>query len=155
MFTHLPGFWRHLMVLEGELLIEHEGHHQIALQPFQQDSFNGGWTTRSKGKVRDFNLMLAEGCSGALAASQIKTGVHHETVGNREHPKLHVDEAFYCLDGTITITLDGKHEVTLQEGDLLIIGSMSTMYKITIANRAETAVPMIRATIVYEKKPLL
>ncbi|RNB91352.1 hypothetical protein EDM56_04735 [Brevibacillus fluminis] len=151
-FTHLPGFWRHLMVLEGELLIEHEGHHRIALQPFQQDSFNGGWTTRSKGKVRDFNLMLAVGCRGALTASQIKTGVHLETVGNREHPELRVDEAFYCLDGTITITRDDKHEVKLQEGDLLIFSNMSTMYKITIANRAETTVTMIRATIVYERK---
>ncbi len=54
------------MVLEGELTLEHEDHHSARLQPFQQDAFAGDWITRSKGRARDFNIMLARGCTAEL-----------------------------------------------------------------------------------------
>ena len=48
------------MIIEGQLLLEHEGHHNATLKALEQDSFSGDWTTTSFGKVTDFNLMLAQ-----------------------------------------------------------------------------------------------
>lgn len=56
-FTALPGYDRILMVLDGELLIEHIGRYSISLGSLKKDSFQGAWETRSKGKAIDFNLI--------------------------------------------------------------------------------------------------
>lgn len=56
-FTSLPDVNRTLMVLEGQLNLEHIGHHSVNLNPFEQDQFKGDWTTKSIGKVADFNVM--------------------------------------------------------------------------------------------------
>lgn len=56
-FTPLTGVNRILMVLEGILKLEHEGFHSVELNPFDQDQFSGEWTTKSYGKVTDFNVM--------------------------------------------------------------------------------------------------
>ena len=73
-FTSLPGISRHIMVIEGELFLEHEGHHNATLKAFEQDSFSGEWTTTSFGKVTDFNLMLAKGYKGKLEAISFNSG---------------------------------------------------------------------------------
>lgn len=148
LFTPLPGFWRLLMIIEGELYIEHEGHHSVTLQPFEQDSFNGGWTTRSKGMVRDFNLMLAEGCSGELKAIHVAPGIHQELAGVRNNDEHHVDEAFYCVDGSLTVLID-EDTITLQEGDFLLISKMSSAKTITISNQKHEKATLIKTSILY------
>jgi len=56
-FTSLENVDRVLTVLEGEIELIHEGHHSTVLKPYEQDSFSGNWSTKSIGKVRDFNVM--------------------------------------------------------------------------------------------------
>lgn len=56
-FTSLPEVERTLLVLEGKLKLEHEGFHTVELDQFEQDKFSGDWTTKSTGKVTDFNVM--------------------------------------------------------------------------------------------------
>ncbi|MDO4785630.1 MAG: HutD family protein, partial [Fretibacterium sp.] len=58
-FTPLPGFQRILMILEGAVHLTHEGIREVDLGPFEQDSFEGAWKTRSRGRCVDFNLMTA------------------------------------------------------------------------------------------------
>ncbi len=65
-FTSLEGVSRELMVLDGELFIDHKGQYSKKLRKFEKDSFLGDWKTISKGKVVDFNLMLANGAIGSL-----------------------------------------------------------------------------------------
>jgi uncharacterized protein len=65
-FTSLPGFTRHLMILEGELTIRHAGQYEKRLKPFGQDAFDGGWETSASGQVIDFNLMCASQAEGKL-----------------------------------------------------------------------------------------
>src|SRR5579875_3661463 len=55
LFTPLPGISRILMVTEGTMTLQHEGHHSVHLAPFEQDKFEGAWTTRCMGRGRDFN----------------------------------------------------------------------------------------------------
>lgn len=59
-FTSLPSYNRLLAVLEGELEIIHEGKYAKHLAPFEKDSFHGSWTTKSKGKARDFNVIYSD-----------------------------------------------------------------------------------------------
>ena len=66
LFTSLPDVNRILMVLEGELKLEHEGHHTAELKPFDQDKFQGDWSTKSYGKVVDFNVMTKGGTSAQI-----------------------------------------------------------------------------------------
>jgi uncharacterized protein len=73
-FTFFRGITRHLMVLKGELQLEHEGRYSKQLKPFDQDTFSGEWKTRSRGKVTDFNLMLGGGAKGSLQHHRIGLG---------------------------------------------------------------------------------
>lgn len=65
-FTSLPGVDRTLMVLEGEMELEHKGHHSSLLGPLDSDLFKGDWITKSKGKCVDFNLMCKSGTQGEV-----------------------------------------------------------------------------------------
>lgn len=56
-FTDYSGYLRKLLVMEGELTINHLNHHSVELKPFDQDFFQGDWQTTSIGKVRDFNVI--------------------------------------------------------------------------------------------------
>lgn len=56
-FTDYSGYLRKLLVLEGELTINHLNHHSVQLKAFEQDFFQGDWHTTSIGKVRDFNVI--------------------------------------------------------------------------------------------------
>jgi len=66
-YTSLPGVTRHLLMLEGEALVCHEGRYSLTLRPYEEiDTFDGGWDTWARGKVQDFNLMCRPGCQGRL-----------------------------------------------------------------------------------------
>ena len=65
-FTPLYNFERTLMVLEGQMELNHKGHHSTVLGPLDVDYFNGGWETSSKGTCIDFNLMCLNGTKGTV-----------------------------------------------------------------------------------------
>lgn len=70
-FTSLPGFDRKLLILEGGITIDHEGHHSGQMNKFDVDSFQGEWTTRSVGKCTDFNVMTNNSWSSHLFGLQL------------------------------------------------------------------------------------
>jgi len=114
-FTKLPGFKRHLMLLEGELSLEHENHYAIKLNLLEQDFFSGEWQTKSRGKCSDFNLMTADGYAGSLAITDENAEL-----------SLSTDEfsAFYCLNdkASAQIFIDNNEPITLElnKDDFLI-----------------------------------
>ncbi|ATP41663.1 hypothetical protein CSE16_17385 [Solibacillus sp. R5-41] len=150
-FTPLPGINRLIMVIDGELTLEHEGHHHVHLKPYEQDRFNGGWTTRSFGKVRDFNLMLSEGCNGYLEAITVEKGGYHETVNLNNPDKLQIAEAFYCINGQVHITIDDQEAIDVEEGDLILLSRehLETSSPIKLFNRAEAEANVIRASVIF------
>ena len=77
-FTALPGISRILMVVAGEIRLEHQGHHTAIVKAYEQDRFSGDWTTRCFGKASDFNLMLGKGCQGNLTPLPIDAHKHIE-----------------------------------------------------------------------------
>jgi uncharacterized protein len=71
-FTKLPGVRRVLMILEGSLEVEHVGHYSKILSASETDSFPGNWETKSRGKVRDFNLMTMGNAEGTVEMDTIR-----------------------------------------------------------------------------------
>lgn len=75
-FTSLEGVNRILMMLDGKVTLNHEGKYSKELQPFQQDEFDGGWSTSSTGIGKDFNLMM-KNSQGNLTAIHEKTKINN------------------------------------------------------------------------------
>ena len=115
-FSHLPNIWRYIMVLHGNLKLIHEDHHSIDLSPFEVDSFSGDWTTKSYGKVTDFNLMLSKDFTGNINAISLEKSTTFSIDKNLYHV-----EAFYSLAKDTYISINKKDPIKLNENDLLII----------------------------------
>lgn len=155
-FTSLPGIDRHIMVLEGELLLEHENHHNAALKSFEQDNFSGEWTTTSFGKVTDFNLMLAQGYKGELEAISLDSGEFKDIL---LHNNLNdagvfsqITEAFYIAEGCIDIDTESKGKIALSKGDLVLATRKrkETAWEFKIHSSSnEKIAKIIKATIFY------
>lgn len=116
-FTSLPNVNRFLSILDGELFIEHENRYSRTLSKFEIENFDGGWVTKSRGKVTDFNLML-KNCSGNLEFKEFLQ-VNDTEIKNQEFI------AIYCIDGNITINgnLLNKNEIMIIEKEEILISS--------------------------------
>jgi hypothetical protein len=130
-FTPLPGFHRLLMILEGTVRLVHEAEgvrRELSLNPFEQDAFEGAWSTVSRGRCVDFNLMTAPGCGGRIEAlrSARKSAVldlfEPDFLGSRSLAA----EAFYCLE-PLRARSRGKYEseFDLKRGDFLMFRKKS------------------------------
>jgi len=150
-FTSLPGISRVLMVVDGAITLTHQGHHSVTLQPFEQDRFDGDWTTKSVGKVRDFNLMMSQNCSGKLTAISCREKESIEVSDLISRDCEPCTSAFYCVDGSIQVLVDEKKTYELQQGDMLILTKEHYNEKITlkIRNLEEKNVHVIRADMQY------
>lgn len=119
-FTPLPDYRRILMILRGSLTLTHDGGEEIHLKELEQDIFDGGSRTISRGQVVDFNLMLRKNaCEGALEAKVLlpeESWSFHRT----ESPKP-VTHFFYCCQGSVLVQGTGLSTLTLTEGEGLRI----------------------------------
>ena len=153
-FTPLQGISRLIMIIEGELRLYHEGHHKADLKVYDQDSFNGDWTTTSFGKVTDFNLMLAKGYKGRLEAISIKKGEYknillHNSV-NDAVQFSGITEAFYLAKGDVVIATPEKREISFHKGDLALVTKteIENTSEFKIYSNSEEESKIIRATII-------
>ncbi len=139
-FTKLPGVSRILMVLEGELQLEHKGRYTTNLKKFDSDSFEGSWDTTSQGKVNDFNLMTREGAKGTLQSKILQSGESFSET-------LFVNSSFvgfYLLCGSIQLSHLSK-TYSLHKNDFILLSKDggSEEIKITAAEYCEMLVPLI------------
>ena len=118
-FTPLPGFHRILMILEGAIELEHEGIRKVTLNAFDQDSFEGGWKTRSRGRCVDFNLMTAPGWRGTVTALRAGDSAGPDLF----HAPGDAFEALYCRAEGLTAKIARDKEAwteKLRRGDFLL-----------------------------------
>lgn len=144
-FSHLPNIWRYIMVLDGNLKLIHENHHSLDLSPFEVDSFSGDWTTKSYGKVTDFNLMLNNDYTGNIDALYFKKDIKFSIDKNLSHV-----EAFYTLEEGTCVFINEEEHINLDKNDLLIItfDKDNSKNKISIYNNLKDS-NVIRASIAY------
>ncbi|MHB8259818.1 MAG: HutD/Ves family protein [Bacteroidia bacterium] len=113
-FTVLPDVARVLMVLDGELVIQHQGHYNKYLNKFDTDSFSGDWETTSKGKATDFNVMTR---------GRTKSAVKGFSLAEKEKKELILDGdtvAVYVYAGEVLIE-QASVNVLLSQGDIALI----------------------------------
>ncbi len=151
-FTSLPGFRRILMILSGEILLKHENHHEKHLGAFEQDHFDGAWNTTSFGCAVDFNLMMAEGVSGDVAAITLSPGEEQVVVATGETGKdgRSTTIALYVYSGQATLHLAGE-TYPLDEKDMLLIHHSPTAGQPGLSRHllSDAPVQIIRAIIRY------
>lgn len=73
-FTRLPGYERHLLLLDGRLRLKPADGPETPLEPGQQYVFHGETPIASFGLATDFNLMLAAGWAGCLTHVTLSPG---------------------------------------------------------------------------------
>lgn len=117
-FTKFEGMNRVISVLEGNMFLNHSGHYEKDLSPYDIDHFSGDWTTTSKGKVKDFNLILNKGVKGDFFFREIIKNEIYEI------ESLNSVSFIYCIEGKID-----ANDITLKEGQLLVFKSKNISYK--------------------------
>jgi uncharacterized protein len=117
-FTRLPGIQRVIMILEGQLKLDHVGQYSKTLMKYETDIFSGDWKTRSRGKVTDFNLMTTGNASGTVEMVQIEKDQQMPFSFKEEGNIL----GFYVVMGTIKYMGDERNEI-LEPGDFLLAQS--------------------------------
>lgn len=114
-FTFMPGVTRHLMILKGELEIDHTGRYKKRLRKFDTDMFSGEWPTTAKGKVTDFNLMTRGNTSGELEAIMLREGKELLMQAGKKNDRT----SFYLLEGDLQLRYSGE-SISLHEGDFIL-----------------------------------
>lgn len=150
-FTSLPNIDRVIMIIEGELTLEHKGHHRCVLKPFDQDSFSGNWQTKSFGKVVDFNLMMNKGCEGELEAIHLEKNQSNIIFFDNKKEFSENVQAIYCVKGQIRIKASTNEVITLYEGDIGLIKHKDDLsdLELRIYNEQNRKADVIKASIRY------
>ncbi len=120
-FTKLPGIKRKLMILDGEIKIEHKNHHSKILKKFEQDEFMGDWDTKSLGKATDFNLMTTGNLQGEILAKSFQDQLIIQE--SAEYIGL------YIYEGKLKIKLQNE-EYLVNKGDFIQIKNDNTQLNI-------------------------
>ncbi|MBR4862527.1 MAG: HutD family protein, partial [Firmicutes bacterium] len=118
-FTRLPDYDRVLMVLEGEVVLSYEGERVARLKELEQDRFDGGWKTKSFGRITDFNLMVRKGMEGYLDVL-LPTGEKQQCGSTEESELSMATHALYCKDGYCVVTFGGDSHM-LSPGQLMVL----------------------------------
>ncbi|WP_106793896.1 HutD family protein [Aquimarina sp. Aq78] len=115
-FTSLPGVSRTLLVLDGEITLQHENRYTKKLSKFDSDGFEGGWKTSSIGMCTDFNLMTTGNTVGTLG---VFTPKKNENILSPIKNKW--DWVFiYNYSGEVTIDINNQ-DYTIHQSDVLVI----------------------------------
>ena len=120
-FSELPDYDRVLMVLDGEVVLSYENQRVTRLAELEQDRFDGGWKTRSFGRITDYNLMVRKGSEGYL--DLIFPEKEAQTYGSTEESeKPYSVHTLYCRDG-YAVVCAGDESYMLRTGEQMIIES--------------------------------
>lgn len=107
-FTELPGIHRFLTVLDGslELLVRHDDEEEvIKISSNDIYEFEGEWEVKSKGCVRDFNLML----NNATGKMEYLTVSKEKTIKATNGFLF-----FYMLEGSLKIINEEKETLVIE-----------------------------------------
>ena len=112
-FSKLPGISRKLMILDGEIKIEHQNQNSKTLKKFEQDSFEGDWDTKSFGKAVDFNLMTSDKSKGEIESVILNKNEELRFTVNSDF------YVFYLYSGKVNVSFKNKI-YELYCGDVLL-----------------------------------
>ena len=115
-FTSLNNITRYISPLDGDLKLTHDGENFIDLKPFDVYAFDGGIRTHSYGRVKDFNLMLANGAKGDLQTLNVESE-STLIISKEDKREFHI---FYSPTSDVELQLEDE-KVDLKKEDLLVL----------------------------------
>ena len=123
-YSDFTGFTRHILPLRGSMHMFHEGHHEVLLNPFDVDIFDGSWNTHHIGKAVDFNLLYSENWTGRL-----KPLLQNESIKIEKSGII----GFYAVEGAEILSRDFSVEVPA--GDFIVFNDINeaTVFSIKAA----------------------
>ncbi len=102
-FTPLPDYDRLIATLEGGIELTHNGGPTLTLRPLEVHAFSGGDVTHSRGRCRDFNLMLRRGrVTGTMEVLHLSAAPTNLSVGTSiacPPPPAPEQVLLYCVEG--------------------------------------------------------
>lgn len=147
-FSKLPDYDRVLMVLKGDVVLAHQDVRVARLGELEQDRFDGGYHTKSFGKITDYNLMTAKGNKGYLDVIEL-TADSKELEFEKDEELERFDVTFYCRDGYATITA-GSETFMLMPGQQMVASFVSgEEVKMSVMGDGN----LIRGQIFYDYRP--
>ena len=114
-FSSFPNITRILMILKGTLTLNHVNRYTKTLNVFEQDTFQGDWETKSKGKVTDFNLMCKNGAKGLVSHTFLKNNQQQKISLNDDYSILYVQSGSINYNG-----------INAENGDIIVITDGTT-----------------------------
>lgn len=121
-FTKLTDYERVLIPLNGDLELKHGDQPYFTLKQLQAHCFDGAWDTKSRGCVRDFNLMLKKGSSrGDAEAIVLEKSI---SLYFTSEDLLRRDKFLYCVDGEVCLNF-GRQRLTLLQNESVFLLDVS------------------------------
>lgn len=118
-FSKLPDYDRVLMVLEGEVVLSYEGQRVARLKELEQDRFDGGWKTKSFGKITDYNLMVRKGSEGYLDVIDVEES-NKEYTASFNSAMAFETHALFCKEGYFVVSVGGETQM-VKAGELFVM----------------------------------
>lgn len=146
-FTALPNTKRILLVLDGKLRLQSNGHTGTWLHPGDQESFSGDWDTSSEGMATDYNLMMKGDTSGTIQDVTLAAG-GKETI--RIHPKEGYTCIYclYCFSGQLVIHNDDeRQELDEKDFGVMKLQDAGDVSEIVLENTAQQATRFIKTEV--------
>lgn len=147
-FSRLPDFDRVLMVLKGEVVLAHQDVRVARLSELDQDSFDGGYHTKSFGQITDYNLMVAKGNKGLLDV--IVCDESSQTPEVEVYPEYErFTQTYFCRDGYAAVTLNGDTHMLVPGQQLVVNGEKGETVEISVMGDGH----LVRGQIFYNYHP--
>jgi len=156
-FTQLVDYERIIMVLEGKLILNHDGIDSINLKELEQFEFDGGINTDSIGKVTDFNVMMRKGkCKGRIEVVQLGpkstlTTIFEDDKDEVSNSSENVD-VYYNMGDKLKISINESSTITLENKDILIIYKSSNRTMFECYNNSEKDAILIKSSLLFNNK---
>jgi environmental stress-induced protein Ves len=125
-FTSLPNVSRVIMVLNGELIIQHKNQYTKQLKKFDTDVFSGDWETTSIGKVTDFNVMTRGSAKAIASGFSLAEESKKELILNSDVM------AIYISVGEVVIEQSSTQKVNASQGDVILISKEKVNEKLAL-----------------------
>lgn len=136
-FTFLPDYDRTLIVLEGEVILEHKEVRTKKLQQFESDSFSGHFNTKSYGKMKDFNLMVRKGIRGNAEVIELQETNEKIDFNTDSKGCLMTTQGIYCCEDFAVLNINGE-SCMLQKGQTALwTGAAADVENISIMGKGK------------------
>jgi len=135
-FTSLPNISRVIMVLNGELTIQHKNQYVKQLKKFDTDFFSGDWETTSIGKVTDFNVMTKDPVKAIVSGVLLTEKSRKELILNGNIM------AIYVSSGEVVMEHSSSQSIYINQGDIVLISKEKANEKLVLLAQKTTDIAL-------------